>query len=196
MKAYNYIIFLINFSLIVNVLNNNLNAQQKSNFSFHIGTNINNPHQLIENTNSTYDVNEQKAMGSLFGAIGYKSKFLLILNNEISQTNVKFGSNNDLFLNGRIYLLKKLINLKPFIETGFLINTYGDNNLRIENLFGFIVSNGIIFKLNKYVYLDFSINYVYKEYKFENLNFPQKNLDIETKIDRFNLKTGLIFNLL
>ena len=70
------------------------------------------------------------------------------------------------------------------------------NNLRIENLFGFIVSNGIIFKLNKYVYLDFSINYVYKEYKFENLNFPQKNLDIETKIDRFNLKTGLIFNLL
>ncbi|MCX6185611.1 MAG: hypothetical protein NTU43_01265 [Bacteroidetes bacterium] len=76
-------------------------AQQKSNFSFLLGANINNPHQLIENTNNPNDIKEAKAFGSIYLGIIYKNKIQFMLCNEIIESSVKFRNCNDVFLGSR-----------------------------------------------------------------------------------------------
>ncbi len=191
MMKTNKLVYILLPILYVNIT---LKAQQKSNFSFLIGANINNPHQLLENTNNTNDVNEQKAMGSVFVAIAYKNKIQLMLGNEIAESPINNNLNNDVYLSLRAYFLKEDQKLRPYAEVGYLINSYGDNSIKKESLLGFILATGMVYKLNKFVSFDLGISYNYKTYKYEVRARPSE-LPIEIIADRFMAKTGVIFKV-
>ena len=174
------------------------NAQQKSNFSLLLGANINNPHQLLENSNNPNDVNTinntQKAYGNMWAGLSYRNTIQLSLSNELNISSFNI-TNADLFINGRVYLAKEKHKIKPYVEGGSLINNYGDVSILNESLFGYIIGLGVIYKINKIISLELSTNYISKDYKYNILARPT-DLPVEVDIDRIIVKTGLIFKVL
>lgn len=174
------------------------NAQQKSNFSLCFGANINNPHQLLENSNNPNDVNtinnNQKAYGNMWAGLSYRNTIQLSLSNELNIASFNI-TNADLFVIGRIYLAKDKHKIKPYLEVGSLINNYGDVSILKESLFGYVIGIGVIYKINKKISLELSTNYFNKDYKYNILARPT-DLPVEVSIDRIIVKTGLIFKVL
>jgi len=174
------------------------NAQQKSNFSLCFGANINNPHQLLENSNNPNDVNtinnNQKAVGNMWVGLCYKNLFQIGINNELNGTSFT-NTNADLYITSRVYLLNENFKIKPYLETGILINSYGNISILREGLLGYLVGTGFTVKLNKTVKLDLGLGYTYKEFKYQILARPT-DLPTEITIDRFMIRTGLIFKIL
>jgi hypothetical protein len=189
---------LISFFCLLIGFNTLTQGQQKSNFSLLLGANINNPHQLIENSNNPNDVigvyNTQKPVGSIWIGIAYKNSFQISLNNELNNTFFN-DANSDISLLLRGYILKSNKKIKPYLETGILIKNYGNVSLIKESLFGYLIGTGLTIKLNRLVNLDLGFNYVYKEYKYNIIARPT-DLPVEVNIDRFMIKTGLIFRVL
>jgi hypothetical protein len=150
----------------------------------------------MENANNPNDVNEQKSLGSIFASLSYKNRIQLMIINEIPETSAKFRmNNNDLYLSSRIYFLKQSLKLKPYLEIGTIINSYGDNTRAIESLFGGFLGAGMVYKLNNYVLFDLGVNYGYKEVKYKDKLVPPDFPSVELIIDRFMFKTGLIFKI-
>jgi hypothetical protein len=58
------------------------------------------------------------------------------------------------------------------------------------------LGTGIIYKLNKYVLFDLGINYLYKEIKYKDRLVSPDFPPVELTIDRFMVKTGLIFKII
>jgi hypothetical protein len=174
------------------------NAQQKSNFSLLLGANINNPHQLLENSNNPNDVNTinntQKAYGNMWAGLSYRNTIQLSLSNELNISSFNI-TNADLFITGRVYLAKEKHKIKPYVEGGSLINNYGDVSILKESLFGYVIGLGVIYKINKIISLELSTNYISKDYKYNILARPT-DLPVEVDIDRIIVKTGLIFKVL
>jgi len=174
------------------------NAQQKSNFSLLLGANINNPHQLLENSNNPNDVNTinntQKAYGNMWAGLSYRNTIQLSLSNELNISSFNI-TNADLFITSRVYLAKEKHKIKPYVEGGSLINNYGDVSILKESLFGYVIGLGVIYKINKIISLELSTNYINKDYKYNIIARPT-DLPVEVSVDRIIVKTGLIFKVL
>lgn len=192
-KLIFYMVFIIGLNVVAN-------AQQKSNFSLLLGANINNPHQLLENSNNPNDViglyNTQKPFGNMWVGITYKNKIQIGLENEIPVSNGKLRiNNNDTYLTSRYYFLKKKI--QPYVNGAILINSYGDNTVTIKNLSGYQYGFGLIIKINKIVYFDLTLNNTTKKIDYiDRLNPTLPVNMINLSIDRFMIRTGLIFKVL
>jgi hypothetical protein len=192
-KLFSFLSLLIGFNTLTQ-------GQQKSNFSLLLGANINNPHQLIENSNNPNDVigvyNTQKPFGNLWIGISFKNKIQIGLENEIPVSNGKLRiNNNDTYLSCRYYFLKNKI--QPYVNGAILINSYGDNTVTIKNLSGYQYGLGLIIKINKIVYFDLALNNTNKKIDYiDRLNPTLPENIINLSIDRFMIRTGLIFKVL
>ncbi len=181
--------------LLILIMNSKISAQQQSNFSFLVGANINNPHQLIENSNNPNDVYAEKAFGNLYAAVSYKNRIQLMLSNEIIETNVRYRNSNDVFIGTRIYFLKDTVKLKPYIEAGTIVNSYTDKSIELKSFFGVFYGAGLTYKINKYVFFDLGINYQIKEIVYKDNTWPASFSPFQMNTERYLIKTGLIFKM-
>lgn len=170
-------------------------AQNNKKLSFLIGANISNPHQLFEGANASTDVKSLKAWGNIYGALVYKNKFQLSLGNELNEFTSTSNFNNDLYLNLRYILLKESLKCKPYLETGLILNTYGESPYVVSSQKSFQFNLGFIYKINSTINLDFGISQQFR--KMELYDSVLWNDDeITLTIDRFMIRTGLIFKVL
>lgn len=176
------------------VLNGFIIAQQNKRFCFAIAANISNPHQLFEGQNNITTFNTIKPWGNIYGAIIYRNKYQLSLGNELNETSTGYYT-NDLFLNARFYFLRDTIKIKPYFETGLVLNTFGFNEFTVINKYSYQFSIGFICNLSKGVLFDFGISQQFRE--VELTSKASWNKDIQNiVIERFMVKTGLIFKIL
>lgn len=181
--------------LFISSINNSISAQHKSNFSFLVGANINNPHLLFENSNNPSDVYAEKAFGNLYLSVLYKNRAQLMIINEITESNTRYTYNNDVFLGTRFYLLKDTVKLKPYVEAGTILNSYGDKTIELKSVFGVFYGAGLTYKLNKYVYFELGLNYQIKEIVYNDNIWPPAYSPFQINSERYMIKTGLIFKM-
>jgi hypothetical protein len=171
------------------------NAQKNSEFSFTIGANISNPHQLFEGEEAINHISDRKAWGNIYGAILYKNKYQLSLGNELNEYTYSSNYNNDLFLNIRYYFLKDTAQFKPYLESGLVLKTFGQSPYIVTSQQSFHFNLGFIIKFSNNVSFDFGIGQQFRQ--MELYDTPTWSNDkISLTVDRFMVKTGLIFNVL
>lgn len=178
--------FKILFFIILNINCLYLVSQNDKNLKFVIGGNFSNPHKLIEGTNSHTDIYDLNAFGNLYLGILHKNRFQLNLSSELNSMNYIF---NDYLISIRYYFIKKQ-KLKPFIEIGTILGSYGTGTRDIINQKSINPEVGFLFNLNKIVDLSLSFSYQIREIEIKRSNYFES-----IKMDRSLFKTGLLFKI-
>ncbi len=171
------------------------NAQKNSNISFVIGANISNPHQLFEGEEAINHISDRKAWGNIYGALLYKNRYQLSIGNELNEYTYSSNYNNDLFLNLRYYFLKDTIVIKPYLEAGLVLKTFGESPYIVSSQQSYHVNLGFIFKISTNVAFDFGIGQQFRQMELYD-TATWSNDRITLTVDRFMVKTGLIFKVL
>lgn len=169
-------------------------AQKNKKLEFLIGANISNPHQLFEGEEAINHLG-RKAWGNIYGALLYKNKYQLSIGNELNEYTYSSYYNNDLFLNFRYYFLKDTSVIKPYLESGIVIKTFGQSPFIITSQQSYHFSVGLILKISNNVSFDFGISQQYRQ--IEAYDTPSWSDDkITLTSNRFMVKTGLIFKII
>jgi hypothetical protein len=187
-----YIILLI---LFINCFKFNIQAQNNPRLHFLIGANISNPHQLFEGAINVYGSRSLKPFGNVYGALIYKNKYQLSLGNELNEYSDLSNFNTDLFLNFRYYFLKDSAIFKPYIETGLVLKTYGESPYIVKNQQSYHFNLGFVYKLSPLVNFDFGISQQFRKMELYDVATWSDD-EITLTIDRFMIRTGLIFKVL
>lgn len=177
-----FLIFFILFS-------SQLYGQEKK-LSLVLGSNISNPHRFLEGIRSYYDIPTINAFGSIYLGAIYKQKLQVNLTTELNEFNGLNYIDTDLILSGRYYSSKKNKLLKPYIELGTVISSFGIINNDIKSIRAICSEIGFLYKLNKIVNFSFSFNYQLRE-----MNIATKYVDFTDYVitDRIMVKTGIQF---
>jgi hypothetical protein len=182
-----FLIIILNIRIVI--------AQKNNKLSFVIGANINNPTQIFEGSNSPTDIKSLKAWGNIYGALVYKNKYQLSIGNELNEFTSTSNFNNDLYLNIRYSFLKDSLKFHPYFETGLILNTYGESPYVVKSQQSYHFNLGFTYKISNYVKFDFGISQQFR--KMELYDAALWNDDeISLTIDRFMIRTGLIFRVL
>lgn len=172
-----------------------IHAQNNSKFNFVIGANICNPHQLFEGQNNITTFGSIKPWGNIYGGLVFKKKYQLIIGNELNDYSSGTNYFNDLFVNLRYVFLRDTSKIRPYFETGFIINTFGFSTFTVNNQQSYHLNAGVLFNLNKIIIFDFGISQQYREIEY-NSNVSWSNDKKSLLVDRFMVRTGLIFKVL
>jgi hypothetical protein len=188
----------INILIIISALNilfivKTVKAQEDKKFNLYIGANICNPHQLIEGSSNFTDINSLKAFGNITLGVSYKNKIQINVSNELNEFNGYNYLINDFNLNLRYFILKEKL-ITPYIELGTLLGSVGSSTSNVINQKSICYELGLIGKINNIVSYNFSVNYQLREINITVGSLSTGNKE-EINIDRFMVRTGLIFKL-
>lgn len=188
MNRINLMVFILLFTLKINAQNNNK-------WSLLVGGNVCNPNQLIEGSETEGDFNMLKPYGNMFAALCYKNKFALGFGKELNEHTFLSAYPKDFYIFSRCTLLKDSLKLRPYIEIGYTLNTYGSDRYYYKSQNSYNYGIGLVYKLNSIISLDLHIGMQHRELKLEN-KADWNNDKTDLTIDRFMIKTGLIFKVL
>lgn len=190
MKIFNIVIL-----TILLVLSLKTTAQNNSKFGLIVGANVCNPNQLIEGSETIDDFKQVKPYGNMFVAISYKNRYVIGFGKELNEYTFYSRYPKDFYGFVRLVLLKDTARFKPYIEFGYILNTYGNDRFNYKSQNSYMYGIGVIYKLNKIISLDLGLGMQHREMDLESRLSWDKD---QTKItlDRFMFKTGLIFKVL
>ena len=174
---------------------NYLFSQENKKILFLIGANISNPHQLFEGATTTLNTRGLKPYGNIFGALLFKNKYQLSIGNELNEYSDLSKYNNDLYLNIRYYFLKDGANFKPYFETGLVLKTFGESPYIVSSQQSYHFNIGFIYKISNHINFDFGLSQQFRQIELYDVASWSDDT-ISLTIDRFMVRTGLIFKVL
>lgn len=178
--------------LVICILSNKVCGQENKKIKLVIGSNISNPHHLLENTKSHTDISNGSAFGSLYLGMIFKNRLQLNLITELNEFRGLNSINTDIIISVRYYYFNKLNSLKPYIELGTIVNSNGVVMNNVKNQKSLCSELGLIYKLNKIVNLSFSFNYQVRKME---LDYSKYDFMETLNTNRTMFKTGLQINL-
>lgn len=189
MKVYKILVLTTLLALILRA-----NAQNNSMFNFIIGANLTNPNQLIEGSETIDDFKLTKPYGNMYAAISYKNKYILGFGKELNEYTLESKYPKDFYVFAKYILLKDSTKFKPYLEIGYVLNTYGSDRYNYKSQNSYMYGIGIIYNINKIINLDLNMGIQHRDMELEDKAYWSNN-KTNISLDRFIFKTGLVFKI-